>query len=542
MATFGYKQLYSNGLNSFSQVRRSTDMIYQRGATYQVTLTGDTYVSSMELDVNMFVATGTSSTQLVGKMTLVPYNISATGSSYFEYNFNVRPYDYLSNFVESEHYQYYWLNDWVSTYTQLNFINPYRNIIQASYRYAYKYVSGGTQEYENAGFILNDLDHYSSIPINISQTGVTASGTTNTGENFDLVGGAFQMGQDKFLLPNYDQEIGTVLAQNPNSGITFSTIDSNRMLSPMSQYLMDYPSFPQMSETGRFLTDAPRIQYIQSEENYVLYFLQGQTGDRQVIESDFVQFDFYDENNDLLYTIWDQVNGAVGGTYGPYVSPTGYTDNLKISVLPCGPNDINNIFGGLDFTDIAYYTVQLCYGYPTQNTSRLSEGPLGPISELFYFYLNGNCGPDNTRLAFLNSKGGFDYFTFTSYRNDVKKITTQSYDSRYYATDLNTPDRNVGRTVKTFGTDVNREIVLESDYLSVPYGQWLEQLFYSPQVYEMKIDFISPLDRQDKVFKDLRPVQILSTEVETITKKHRKLNKYRITLKYADTFFVNKGF
>jgi hypothetical protein len=31
-------------------------------------------------------------------------------------------------------------------------------------------------------------------------------------------------------------------------------------------------------------------------------------------------------------------------------------------------------------------------------------------------------------------------------------------------------------------------------------------------------------------------------EVETITKKHRKLNKYRITLKYADTFFANQGF
>jgi hypothetical protein len=64
----------------------------------------------------------------------------------------------------------------------------------------------------------------------------------------------------------------------------------------------------------------------------------------------------------------------------------------------------------------------------------------------------------------------------------------------------------------------------------------------SPQVYEMKEDYISPLDRQDKVYKDLRPVQVLSTEVQTITKKHQKLNKYRITLKYADGYFVSKGF
>jgi hypothetical protein len=100
----------------------------------------------------------------------------------------------------------------------------------------------------------------------------------------------------------------------------------------------------------------------------------------------------------------------------------------------------------------------------------------------------------------------------------------------------------MGRTVKTFDSDVNQEIVLESDYLSIGYGKWLQELFLSPQVYIMRPDYISPLDRQDKVYKDLIPVQVLSTEVETITKKHRKLNKYRITLKTADTFFTNKGF
>jgi hypothetical protein len=58
----------------------------------------------------------------------------------------------------------------------------------------------------------------------------------------------------------------------------------------------------------------------------------------------------------------------------------------------------------------------------------------------------------------------------------------------------------------------------------------------------MKPDFISPMDSSTKYYKDLIPVQVLSTEVETITKKHRKLNKYRITLKTADTFFINRGF
>ena len=83
---------------------------------------------------------------------------------------------------------------------------------------------------------------------------------------------------------------------------------------------------------------------------------------------------------------------------------------------------------------------------------------------------------------------------------------------------------------------------MESYYLTVEQGAWLEELFYSPQVYNMNEDYISPMDRQDKFYKDLLPVQVLSTEVETITKKHRKLNKYMITLRTGNNFFVNKGF
>ena len=107
----------------------------------------------------------------------------------------------------------------------------------------------------------------------------------------------------------------------------------------------------------------------------------------------------------------------------------------------------------------------------------------------------------NTRVCFLNSKGGFDYFTFKAYRQDTKKIKSQTYDSRYYSTNISSPDRNIGRSVKTFATDVDQEIVLESEYINIPVAQWLEQLFYSPQVYIMKNDYISTMDRQDKVIK-----------------------------------------
>jgi hypothetical protein len=301
---------------------------------------------------------------------------------------------------------------------------------------------------------------------------------------------------------------------------------------------MDYPTVPEMSETSRFLTDAPRIQYIQEQENYVLYYLNGQTGDRQVIEADFVVFEFYDESNTQIDYFEQEINFS--GT--TYQTPTGYTDTLKIFGLPCGPADISNIFATVDWSNVAYYRVQIFYGLPTNRVLRPITGAIGPTSEAFYFYISDNCKPEDTRLAFLNQRGGFDYYTFTAYRQDTKKITRQTYDNRYYSTSQQSPDRNVGRTVKTFDTNVSREFVIESDWLNVSYGNWLEQLFMSPQVYEMKDDFISPINRQDYYYKDLRPIQVLSTEVETITKKHQKLNKYKITCKYADGYFVSKGF
>lgn len=523
--SFGYPTQYANGLNSNSQLRRSTDMVYQRGGEYEVILTGNTYVSSLELQVQLF-----SDDRQVGAMSIVPYNVAQSGST-FTYKFHIRPYDYMSNYIKSEHYLNYYENDWYSTNELININNPYPNITKVNFKYRYAYLasSGYTTQ---SGY--TDYNHYTDIPYCVTSTGFTASGFTNTGPYFNYVGGSFQMGTDKFYLPNFDQEVGTVMG----TGFTINTLDINRRLSPMSQYLFDYPTVPEMSETSRFLTDAPRIQYIQEDENYVLYYLNGQTGDRQVIEADFVVFEFYDIDNNQITFVEQELNFS--GT--TYQSPTNYTDTLRIFALPCGPVDINNIFATIDFSNVAYYTAQIYYSWPTNVSGRTINSAVGPSSERFYFYLAENCGPEDTRLAFLNQRGGYDYFTFTRYRQDTKKITRQTYDNRYYSTSQQSPDRNVGRTVKTFDTDVSREFVIESDWLNVSFGNWLEQLFMSPQVYEMKPDFISPLDRQDKYYKDLRPVQVLSTEVETITKKHQKLNKYRITCKYADGYFVSKGF
>ena len=527
---FGYPSLYANGVNSNTQLRRSVDMVYQRGGTYEIVLTGSTLETSIQLDVDLY-----AEDSKVGRMSLVPYNTSLSGGTYY-YKFNLRPYDYMSNYVQTSHYSTYLLNNWSGTTIQNNINNPYPNKVKSNFKYGWRYTNstGGTVTEYTSNTPSNDLNHFTPIPDCVSATVFSPSGFTNTGNYFDYIGGQFQMAQNKYILPNYDQEIGTTIG----TGITI-TSDIYRRLSPMSTYMMDYPTMPEQSETSRFLTDAPRIQYIQSSENYVLWYLNGQSGDRQVIEADFAVINLYNSSNTLITGYTQQLNFS--GT--TYASPTGYTDTLQPFSLPCGPVDITNLINtGQTWDSVTYYTVQLYYSYPTNVTGRTSTGPIGPTSERFYFYLYDNCLPENTRICFLNQRGGYDYFTFKSYRQDSQKISSQSYDSRYFSTDLSTPDRDFGRTLKTFATDVSQEIVLETNYLSVATGQWLEQLFTSPQVYEMKPDYVSPINSPNIIYKDLRPLQVLSTEVDTITKKHKKLNKYRITFKSADTFFANRGF
>ena len=522
--SFGYPQLYANGLNSNSQIRRSADFVYQRGGTYEVVLTGSTLQTSIELVVNLY-----SNDNLVGTLALVPYDISLSDGIY-KYKFNIRPYDYLKNYVETEHYQYYWLGNFDTTSKQINVEAPYPNGIKVNFNYGYRYLINGVYTGDT---VTHDYNHYTYIPQTFNTTAFIPSDYVSTGKYFDYIGGTFNF-DNNFILPNYDQEVGTVIG----TGFTDNTVYVNSRLSPIGQYLMDYPTVPEQSQTARFLSDAPRIQYIQNTENYVLYYLNGQTGDRMVIEADWAVFEFYDYNNSLITKYNQQLNRS--GTV--YSSPTAYDDTLKRFALPCGPVDITNLFIDIDWSTVAYYRVQLCYGLPTWNADRTNTGPIGPLSEIFYFYLYDNCYPESTRLVWLNEQGAYDYFTFQSFRQDTKQITRTTYDNRYYATNLSSPDRNIGRSKKTFDTNVTQEIVLDTRYLNIAESQWIEQLFLSPQVYIMNSDYISPIDRQDKIYKDLRPVQVTSTSVDTITKKHSKMNKYKITLVTGDSYFVNKGF
>jgi hypothetical protein len=130
-------------------------MVYQRGGTYEVVLTGDTYFSSMTLNVDLFVNSGK-----VGRMNVVPFNTSQSGSTY-TYKFNIRPYDYLSNYISAQHYTYYWLDNFTGTTQTINLNNPYPNSANINIKYGYTYINstGSTVNEGNSTTPLNPFNH-----------------------------------------------------------------------------------------------------------------------------------------------------------------------------------------------------------------------------------------------------------------------------------------------------------------------------------------------------------------------------------------------
>ncbi len=545
--SFGYP-INGSGQNNTTQIRRSFDMVYQRGGQYDVFLTGSTYVESMELVVDIY-----NKDVKVNQMSLVPYDISLSGSTYY-YKFGIRPYDYMSNYIESEHYTQYpaFTNFQVANIATNITRTQYKNITKVNFKYGYRYYSGNTLVTEYTGstptnnlvhnwFTYRDGSFINFCNEYINDKYFPENYAISYGNYFDYIGGQLQM-DEHLIMQNYDQEIGSAFDFTTDDTIVLPINDYERNFSPASQFIFDYPRTPYQSEKARFLTDAPRIQFLTENDSYSLFYLQGQTGDRFVIEGQYVQVRFYDENNNEVNKSTQPLITS-GSTYGNFRAPTGFTDTLDIWTLPCGPADFENFWVlSIDWSNISYYTVQICGGYPTDNVLNNTFGALVPVSETFFFYLDVNCKPEDTRVVWLNNRGGYDYYTFTAYRQDTKKISRQTYDNRQYQTNPNSPDRAVGRTIKTFATDIEQEIVLETDFLSLPVADWIEQLFYSPQVYIMKNDYSSQIGPNSVIFKDLTPTQVLSTEVDTITKKHQKLNKYRITMKVANNFFVNKGF
>lgn len=198
---------------------------------------------------------------------------------------------------------------------------------------------------------------------------------------------------------------------------------------------------------------------------------------------DIAVFSTYDNSNALIDTVKVDLSDA----------------NNLVNVI--GANPMNLISGGLDFTNVKYYTIQI---------GKVIEFPIyTPSSKVYCFYIvPDDCRFDNVRLGWTNTCGGVDYFNFTkkselSYNYDRKQYqkVVGSYNESTF--NFNTSDR--GSTDRYVTT--TKGLQINSDWVTVGEFNLLQTLCRSNDVYIINDDgTMTPVlvDTQNFVIKDER--------------------------------------
>lgn len=226
--------------------------------------------------------------------------------------------------------------------------------------------------------------------------------------------------------------------------------------------------------TSHFLTNAPKTQKIKIDEYATLSFFNGNY--LGGLNGDYVRIATYNKNGTFIQ-FYDIIN--------PFNNST--NEDEQRADVGIGPVNLSNLTSfdvyatgttfPPNFNNIGSYTVNLG-----------DSGSVAPYSETITFIIDDNCCLyDEFRFAWLNRKGGFDYFTFTQ-RSDKKSTTTKDmFDKklgRITSGDWNYSIGDRGSTI--FNVNSRDSYVVNSNWLTQAEATWLNELMSSPEVYWIK--------------------------------------------------------
>jgi hypothetical protein len=225
---------------------------------------------------------------------------------------------------------------------------------------------------------------------------------------------------------------------------------------------------------GKFLTNAPTgVTIGTNERRYLSVFNFDSTdGDVDVKKATF-----------LVINTYQNTGGSIANIYY-YQGNSATTIAFKGLHFPAGPANINQIS----------YASFVAGVYPSINTSTdyayditlFNGGPAldSQISETRYYEFEECSKYDRVRIMFLNRLGQFDYFSFdlvsrdfiTSEKTTFKKNLPISY---YFGT-------TAGNREKTVLNSMNQKTKkVTSNWVDDETSTWLEELWTSPEVYEI---------------------------------------------------------
>ena len=285
--------------------------------------------------------------------------------------------------------------------------------------------------------------------------------------------------------------------------------------------------------TDRFLSDVEeysglynisgRINYVQETDYHTVAFLNDFTNFSSKILN--IQVTYYDSAGSEIGSEQEIGNEVTNG--GAIPNSEVDTDTKRLLYFGCGPENleqqsVNPNARPSNFTNWAYYTIQ----------GIESKASPSPKTKLYYFIKQDtSCkGYKVRRLAWRNSKGGYDYFNFKA-----KSSQTVDVERNNFASMLGTFNKsrwrynNTQRGKATRQTTATLKETLNTEYITEAEGDMLEKLIMSTDVYIV--------ENADTTYTEA--VMVTDSSFVRKTVANDNLIQYTIQIEYANPLNTN---
>ena len=266
------------------------------------------------------------------------------------------------------------------------------------------------------------------------------------------------MHYDYFLFIQEEDKVNGVYVGGANKFTAIKSVWNG--VNNLTDWLdFDYTDYDNAVTGKKFLTYAPRTQYIDSNQSAFLYFMTS-----NLARPARVQLTGYNAAGSIIS------NGVID------ITTTGKFNRIAIGtydIVNSDPSDWSSGLPSTFLTGVSYYTVSI------RNVSILTN------SETFTFYVNAKCSKYTpVRLHWLNRLGGFDSFNFiykSEIDTDVKRSTYQQEPHTFSGTSWDYT--KASRGVTTYNVEMTSGMKVNTDFLTDTESAWMEDLFTSPVVY-----------------------------------------------------------
>jgi len=301
-------------------------------------------------------------------------------------------------------------------------------------------------------------------------------------------------------------------------------------------YSLDGPTKKFLSDAPAYLDVLPNTSVIRNKvrttDYHTIGFLNGQADFGSVARN--FRITYYNGAGAVIGSAQLIENEAAHGGAKPETSGGEVNEDIeRIIYFGCGPANLEASTvtpdGGSsgdaqpsNFTNWAYYTVQAT-----------NAGGSSNVSQIYYFVKDDdNCkGFKVRRLAWINSKGCYDYYNFKMKSTQTLSVKRNNYETMLG--DYNSATysyNNFDRGKRTRKTDAMIKETINTDFISEAEAEFLENLIMSTNVYIIEND--------DTTYTV--PVMVTNSSLVKKTVANNKLKiQYTINIEYANPVNTN---